>query len=359
MTPTDDELSALRAEAAQLRERVASLEAERDELAHQNAELFVLQQVLSTLNSSMEIDDILGTVLRGILQAMEFRHVVLLDVLDGGATARLEADAAGVVRQPTGPRGRVTDTPTLRAMIAGKLEFATGPTDGPEAPLGNAPGRFCMVPLTSRATVRGILYVDRADAEEIGEVHLRMLLDFAAQAAVAMENARLYGETKRLLDETREQAATDPLTGLANRRALEALAERELHTAGRYGGLMALLVLDVDDLKEINDRGGHRAGDDALIGFAVALRSGARRGDLVARYGGDEFVLLMAQCGRSGAETALRRLYALLAERGLRCSAGVAVFPQHGTDLATLFEAADRALYQAKAAGKNQFRVAG
>jgi diguanylate cyclase (GGDEF)-like protein len=238
-------------------------------------------------------------------------------------------------------------------------DCVAGDAAGPDNPLGPEPGAFCMVPLASRGTVRGVLYVDRDQTAEIEESHLRMLLDFAAQAAVAMENARLYGETKRLLDETREIAATDPLTGLANRRALDALAERELHNAGRYGGLLALLLLDLDDLKAINDRDGHQAGDDALLAFAAALRAGARRGDLVARYGGDEFVLLMAQCGRSGAESALRRLYVTLGERGIRCSAGVSVFPNDGTDLRSLFEAADRALYQAKSAGKNQFRVAG
>lgn len=355
-TPTD-ELTALRAEVAGLRARLAAVEAERDEFAEHNAELFVLQQVFSTLNSTMAVDDILATVLRGILQAMEFRRVVLLEVVDGTAVRRLETDASGMV-EPSSDPSALTETPTLRALIDGRLEFANGPAGDGENPLGSFDGSFCMLPLTSRETVRGVLYVDRPDPAELGEIQLRMLLDFAAQAAVAMENARLYAETRRLLEETERLASTDALTGLSNRRAMDEMVDREIANARRYGNRLALILLDLDDLKRINDRGGHRAGDEALQAFAHALRSGARRGDLVARYGGDEFVLLMGQCDRLGAEAVLTRLYAVLAARSLRCSAGVALFPAHGPGVAALFEAADRALYAAKLAGKNCYRLA-
>jgi diguanylate cyclase (GGDEF)-like protein len=215
-----------------------------------------------------------------------------------------------------------------------------------------------MLPLISRNTVRGILYVDRPPGPEISETQLRMLLDFAAQAAIAMENARLYSETKRLLEETQRLASTDPLTGLANRRALTELMERELHNAERYGAPLAFLVLDLDDLKKINDTLGHHGGDEALRAFAEALKAGARRGDIVARYAGDEFVVVMAQTDRIAAEAVLRRLYGALEGTPLKCSAGIALFPRHGADATALFAAADRALYEAKQAGKNRFRFA-
>lgn len=354
---TNVDVTALREELAALRRRVALLEAERDEFAQQNAELFVLQQVFSTMNSTLEIDDILATVLRGVHEALRFARVVLFEVRDGEPTRRLETDADGTVIPSPDP-GAMVRTPPFVAMVAGTSDFCFGEAGDGESPLADADGTYCMLPLISRNTVRGILYVDRPPEPDITETQLRMLLDFAAQAAIAMENARLYSETKRLLEETQRLASTDPLTGLANRRALTELMDRELHNAERYGAPLAFLILDLDDLKKINDGRGHHAGDEALKALADVLRHSARRGDIVARYAGDEFVLVMAQTDRIAAEAILHRLFAALERTRLQCSVGVAVFPHHGADATTLFAAADRALYEAKQAGKNRFRFA-
>ena len=355
-TVTDD-LTALRDEVAELRRRIVSLEAERDEFAQQNAELFVLQQVFSTMNSTLEIDDILATVLRGVRVALRFGRVVLFDVRDGVPSRRLETAADGTVIASPDP-GAMRLSPAFRAMVAGTSEFAFGIPGGGESPLPDANGSFCMLPLISRNTVHGILYVDRPMEPNIGETQLRMLLDFGSQATIAMENARLYSETKRLLEETQRLASTDPLTGLANRRAFTELVEREVHNAVRYGIPLGFVVLDLDDLKAINDAGGHPAGDEALKRFAEVLRTSARRGDIVARFAGDEFILVMTQTDRIGAEAMIRRLYGSLERTGLQCSAGIALFPRHGADATALFAAADRALYEAKQAGKNRFRFA-
>ena len=344
-------------EIADLRRRIAELEAERDEYAQLNDELFVLQQVFSTINSTLEIDDILGTVLRGIHAALRFGRVVLFDVRDGIPSVRLVLTAEDGAFAAAGPLP-LRETESILALAAGAKDFRFGLADDGESPLPDAEGTYCMVPLVARNAVRGILYVDRPPHAEVGEPHLRMLLDFAAQAAVALENARLYGETKRLLEETQRLAQTDPLTGLANRRALTDQLDRELHNAERYGAPLAFVVLDLDDLKTINDSLGHQAGDDALRALSEILRAGARRGDILARYGGDEFVMVMAQTDRIAAEAALRRLYTKLQTLELHCSAGVAIFPRHGFDAASLFAAADVALYQAKLAGKNRFRFA-
>jgi diguanylate cyclase (GGDEF)-like protein len=349
--------SALLAENDELRHRVVALEAERDEFAQQNAELFVLQQVFSTMNSTLEIDDILSMVLRGITEALRFGRVVLFDVRDGQATRRLETDSLGSVVPSSDPAAFRT-TAMFASMIAGTSEFALGSANDEDVPLTDGGTTYCMLPLISRNTVRGILYVDEPPAPEVTEMQLRMLLDFAAQAAIAIENARLYNETKRLLEETQRLALTDPLTGLANRRALGEHLERELTNAERYGAPLALLVLDLDDLKRINDRDGHHAGDDALRRFADVMRSAARKGDIVARFGGDEFVIAMAQTDRDAADVAIRRLFEGFGASGTSCSVGIAIFPNDGTNADALFAAADRALYSAKQRGKNQYQFA-
>ena len=337
-----------------LQARIADLERERDLYAQQNAELLLLQQVFTTMNSTMDVDDILAMVLRGIYEALGAARVVLFDVNVGSARRYLEAGpGTQQVLSSTRPDAFVA-TATLRAMVSGLQDFAMGIAEDGESPLEDASGAYCVLPLVSRGTVRGLLYVDSSDVE-LSEIQLQLLFDFGAQAAMALENARLYHETQRLLAETQALASTDALTGLLNRRALMEHLERELWNAERYRSPLTLAFFDLDDLKRINDEGGHAAGDDALRRFASALKGAARKGDIVARYAGDEFVLVVTQADHKAAEIAVQRVFDHVHTEDLRCSAGLAIYPLDGVEPQALIDAADRALYDAKRTGKNRF----
>lgn len=343
----NEELRKQVAELEELRKRIAELEAEYDEL-------FVLQQVFATLNSTLNIDDILSTVLRGIHEALRFRRVVLFDVQQGTIRRRLETGPDGLLAH-TGETTELRMTAALRRILERGLDFHVGTPDDEQSPIDAPRGEFCMLSLVSRDTVRGVLYVDDAPTGQISDSHVRMLLNFANQAAIALENARLYGETKRLLEVTQRLAATDPLTGLANRRALEDLLEHEIHNSSRHGHTLAYAIFDLDDLKKINDSQGHAGGDAALRNFANVIKAGSRRGDIVARYAGDEFVLVMSQTNRAAAQLGIERIFQMLEREGIRSTVGIAMLPADGTTERELFYAADEALYEAKKRGKNRF----
>jgi diguanylate cyclase (GGDEF)-like protein len=195
-----------------------------------------------------------------------------------------------------------------------------------------------------------------------------LLLVYANQATVAVQNMVLY-----------EMAALDPLTGVHARRFFENWMRREIRTAFRSHLPVSLLMLDMDGLKEINDQAGHLAGDQALSMVGKVLRVATRENDVVGRYGGDEFAVVLPQTDADGTRSVGERLLELLRERSvvlpngprmLSGSVGVATLPPHhfGTEgfdrpiLASYFQAmsealierADSALYVAKASGKNR-----
>jgi diguanylate cyclase (GGDEF)-like protein len=172
----------------------------------------------------------------------------------------------------------------------------------------------------------------------------------------------------RLHARVEQQAVTDPLTGLWNRRHLAETLEREVLRAHRFGHPISLIILDVDDFKQINDREGHIQGDVVLETVARVVEEATRTIDVAARYGGDELAVILVETDREGALILGERLADRMRETGVglreggsmgvTISLGVATIPDSANDLESLVDSADRALLRAKRAGKNQIRAA-
>ena len=191
---------------------------------------------------------------------------------------------------------------------------------------------------------------------------------FAATAVTFLVLGYVLG---RQADRLRHASTTDPLTGLPNRRAMNDRLRSEWQRAARYGSPLALLFIDIDGLKRINDERGHSGGDRLLRSTATAIRQTLRATDFGARWGGDEFSIVAPQTSREAAQRLAERLLVHLAHQdrahgGITASIGVAVFPPAhaaennggGRDAEWLMRAADAALYAAKSAGRNQVKVA-
>ncbi|TGN39407.1 sensor domain-containing diguanylate cyclase [Marinobacter confluentis] len=175
-------------------------------------------------------------------------------------------------------------------------------------------------------------------------------------------------DRKKLEDELSEMATRDALTGLLDRREATRLLDDEIVRARRYGRSLALLWIDLDHFKQVNDQLGHAAGDTVLRGFSELLSSRVRQVDLVSRFGGEEFVVVLPEMDATEASQSAERLRELVAsspqqlgdgrEVNLTMSVGVAIYPDHGDDASSLIAAADQAMYQAKASGRNRVVVA-
>ena len=194
-------------------------------------------------------------------------------------------------------------------------------------------------------------------AVDPGPIGVSRWISLAGLVAGAAVVVRLMGErSDRLVAELEQAARTDPLTGLANRRAFEEAFGRELARAQRDGAGFALALADIDRFKELNDRLGHVAGDDALVEVGRALLDQVRGSDLVARFGGDEFAVVLAGADAARAIEMCERVSRNLCERipaqaSLALSFGVAEYGRDGHTLDDLVRAADAALYESKRKG--------
>jgi diguanylate cyclase (GGDEF)-like protein len=215
------------------------------------------------------------------------------------------------------------------------------------------------LPLIAHGQIVGTITVySSAPRLFIGETQ-RLFRLYAAQAAIAIANARL-------LNTTRQLASHDPLTGLLNRRILVERLEAETAEARRHGDAFCVVLCDVDRLKAVNDTAGHLVGDDVLVRVARTLRETARAEDLVARFGGDEFVLLLPRTALDDAQQLVARLATELPEHTYlwggkpwalpRVSFGVASFPADGLLADTLIAAADARMYADKLRARGQVR---
>ena len=184
--------------------------------------------------------------------------------------------------------------------------------------------------------------------------HVLMVMSYiVVLGGTLLDNAQLFDQVSRL-------AASDSLTGLANHRRLLEMLENEIQRSRRTGRSFAVLLFDLDGLKKINDKYGHLTGSRAIKRLGVALRNSSRAIDTPARYGGDEFALILPEAGEQEAKQAAQRICEELMNDGqtpaVSASVGLSVYPKDGTTIEKLLGAADRALYGMKGRGDKKLR---
>jgi len=214
-----------------------------------------------------------------------------------------------------------------------------------------------VVPLIFQERLIGALEVTATDSARVwGENEILLLRTVANQVAVAVNHANLFAQIQ-------QQALTDALTGCYNRRSFEMQFDREMLVAKRQHHPLSLIMLDLDRFKGLNDSVGHDAGDAALRKLADCFKQELRGVDCAARFGGDEFALILPQAYAEGALIVAERLRARIAEiripgfGNLSASMGIATFPVDGSSRSELVVAADSALYSAKRTGRNRVCV--
>jgi diguanylate cyclase (GGDEF)-like protein len=349
-----------RESARLLGEKAAELGVAAEQATRRNRELRLIAEMLRTveaLPSSVDAGAAVGRYVARLLPELGGSFFLLRD--EDGMLER-QAQWGEASSQPA-----EMELQACWALCHGTRYKADGHKD-PSCPhvRAGAPDavRIC-IPLVSHDDLVGMMQLEGLSAEPARqEEQERLAVAIAEQLALALGNARLRESLRR-------QSVLDPLTGLFNRRYFDETLKRELARARRKSAPMSLLVLDIDHFKRVNDDFGHAAGDAVLRALGQQIRASIREGDVACRYGGEEFVILMPECGvevssvRAGL---LREAIAAAILNGdgqgperVTASFGVAEYPSHGADAEALFWAADKALYRAKQLGRNRVVTVG
>ena len=250
-------------------------------------------------------------------------------------------------------------------VVARSAEFMSGDMEK-DLPFGaGAYGSVVALPLTCRhrtfAVLVGLDPMPSATAPSLGPSVMAAMLTLLEPIAIALDNALSFQKAEAL-------SVTDDLTGLSNSRYLTLVLRREEKRAVRTGKPLSVLFLDMDGFRDINTHHGHLAGSQALVEAGAIIRSCARETDVVARYGGDEFSLVLPDTGPEGAMAVAERIrdrlrvFSFLQAKGLAvhltASIGIATLPDVSGSAEDLLKAADRAMYKVKNSGKDGIHVA-
>jgi diguanylate cyclase (GGDEF)-like protein len=282
--------------------------------------------------------------------------VLLADEITGELVVR---GVAGIDEALIGTRHAPGSGLAGSAVRKGELVRTEGAEAAAALPGATVPVTAALAaPLLHQDGCAGVLLYGRGHSAAFTEEEQRLVASASRQVATAVENVRLHQTMIRL-------SQTDSLTGVQNRRQLFSRLELERERAARFGEPFALLLLDVDRFRELNEVAGHAAGDLVLREVAELLTRELRGVDLVARYGGEEFAVVLPRSGAVEAAEAAERLRAAVAGSAfdgapggrVTVSVGGAWLPGDARDVASLVDAADAALFAAKRAGRNAARL--
>jgi diguanylate cyclase (GGDEF)-like protein/PAS domain S-box-containing protein len=322
-----------------------------------------LRDTAAALNSTLQLEEVLDRILDNIgrIAAYDAVFMVLLE----GDGARLVRQR-GVTLPPAGiaedhGRYRLTDLPLLGPLLETRQACVVADTmNDPVRASGCrmiAGTRSCLgIPLEIRGKVAGAIVLTSAAPGHFTAETAQRLRAFASQASVAIENARLFLQAHQL-------SITDGLTGLNNRRHFFDEAKGEYERIRRYGRALAVVMIDIDHFKKLNDTHGHLVGDEVLREVARRIQEAVRTIDVVARYGGEEFAVLMPETELPEALKVAERICRRVAERPVydsgvtvftTVSLGVAEIDGQMTSFEEMLKCSDEALYAAKTAGRNR-----
>lgn len=331
-------------------------------LKQQTDELDALKKLSINLTSSLDLPDVLDAVVSEAVRLIEnARDVNIFLYKNYRLSFGASLDSEGVRNKPfSKPRSNgLTYTVARQGEIIivedmrNHSLYTTAPKDWK--------GSIISIPLKVGETVLGVMNLSRSTTGGFSASELRLLTLLSDQAAVAISNASLHQMISR-------QAYSDTLTGLPNRRALDERLEEEVQAARRNNYSFAVIMMDLDGFKDVNDTYGHTVGDDVLRLVFNQMARGVRNTDFLARYGGDELTLILTQSDMSSAQIVAEKIvegmsklkYKLPDGRKLKLgiSGGIAIFPVNARNGPDMLRAADTALYQAKKHKRGSFEVA-
>ena len=329
-----------------------------EDIALAHREIYALYKIAQTMGTSLGVADTMAVISSKLTELVPFSacalflHAEATDILECRFATGIDAPVLELlkVRNGQGLAGWVARNrrPLVNARPAADVE-AGGSTE--ETTLQSA----LVCPLVVNDRFIGTLSVYHVEPSFYRDDHRRLLDRVCEQAAAVIHNAVVF-------EQTQEDSLTDPLTGLPNTRFMFLHLSRELARADRLNAEVSLLVMDLDDFKEINDTFGHHIGDRALREVATVLRAAIRPYDICVRYAGDEFIVVLSGCGREEAEAKRRELQQAVDNVELEVqpdlhiplviSAGAAVFPHDGNAYETLLAKADSRMYRDKSQRK-------
>ncbi|MDP2965204.1 MAG: diguanylate cyclase [Pelolinea sp.] len=327
----------------------------------------VLVDTASIINSSLNLDEVLSHILENVDKVVphDSANIALVDEYGVARFLKVKGyEKYGTREQILSIECRVEEIPNLKKMAeSGKPSINPDTLADPEW-IKDLPGSgwirsYIGAPIKRKDKLLGFINLDAATPNFFKTNHLSRLQALADQAAIAIENARLFKEMEQL-------AITDSLTGIYNRRFFFAFAENEIERTKRYNKNLSIIMIDIDHFKDVNDRFGHQIGDQVLKEIADICLSILRKVDVMCRYGGEEFTVLLPETEESDAAHAAERMCTAISssrfktEKGdvtVSVSIGVAELDKSRGSLEKLLAAADQALYTAKETGRNRVHV--